>query len=69
MWLLHVVRLTRVQVVTLDLSFISVLKVLPAIAALLPPAGHLVSLIKPQFEARREEVRPPPPPPLCMRVL
>ena len=44
------------QVVTLDLSFISVLAVLPAVAALMAPSAQLVSLIKPQFEARREEV-------------
>lgn len=44
------------DLVTLDLSFISVLTVLPAVAALMAPAAELVSLIKPQFEARREQV-------------
>ncbi len=33
-----------------DLSFISLTKVLPALWPLLQPSGHLVSLIKPQFE-------------------
>mmetsp|Transcript_635 Transcript_635/g.1857 ORF Transcript_635/g.1857 Transcript_635/m.1857 type:complete len:318 (-) Transcript_635:1840-2793(-) len=46
------------QIVTLDLSFISVLMVMPAVVALMPPQAQLVSLIKPQFEARREEVEP-----------
>ncbi|KAI8463596.1 MAG: S-adenosyl-L-methionine-dependent methyltransferase [Monoraphidium minutum] len=42
----------RVDLVTLDLSFISVLKVMPAVAAALRPSGgQLVVLIKPQFEA------------------
>ena len=51
-----------------DVSFISLLKVLPAVLALLDPAAALVALIKPQFEAgprlvgkggvvRRPEVR------------
>lgn len=44
------------QIVTLDLSFISVLTVLPAVTALMAPQSQLLSLIKPQFEARREEV-------------
>ena len=46
----------RPDLVTLDLSFISVLTVLPAVVALLAPAAELVSLIKPQFEARQEQV-------------
>lgn len=45
-----------VDVITLDLSFISVLKVMESVYALLKPAGSLVVLIKPQFEARREQV-------------
>ena len=46
----------RVQIVTLDLSFISLLKVMDAVCDILEPGGDLVALIKPQFEARREEV-------------
>jgi len=42
------------------LSCISVLTVLPAVAALAAPAAQLVSLIKPQFEARREQARASP---------
>ena len=46
----------KVDLVTLDLSFISVLKVMDAVAALLKPDGKLIVLIKPQFEAERHEV-------------
>lgn len=45
-----------VDIVTLDLSFISVLKVMDAIVRALKPAGKLIVLIKPQFEAGRTEV-------------
>lgn len=45
-----------VDLVTLDLSFISVLKVMDAVTKLLKPNGQLVVLIKPQFEAERHEV-------------
>lgn len=45
-----------VDLVTLDLSFISVLKVMPAVVAVLKPEGFLMVLIKPQFEAARHEV-------------
>jgi len=46
----------KIDLVTLDLSFISVLKVMDAVTALLKPEGQLIVLIKPQFEARKEEV-------------
>jgi 23S rRNA (cytidine1920-2'-O)/16S rRNA (cytidine1409-2'-O)-methyltransferase len=42
--------------VTLDLSFISVLKVMPALAAVMAPGAQMVVLIKPQFEAGRAQV-------------
>jgi len=45
-----------VDLVTLDLSFISVLKVMPAVLTLLKNNGQLLILIKPQFEARKEDV-------------
>jgi 23S rRNA (cytidine1920-2'-O)/16S rRNA (cytidine1409-2'-O)-methyltransferase len=44
------------EVVTMDVSFISVRQILPAIVPLLQPAADLVVLVKPQFEAGREEV-------------
>lgn len=46
----------QVQIVTADLSFISLRRVLPALVAACEPGGHLVLLVKPQFEAGRVEV-------------
>ena len=40
----------------MDVSFISVTKVMPAIITLLKPNGRMVILIKPQFEVGRGEV-------------
>ena len=45
------------DVVTMDVSFISLQKVLPAVVRLLKPGGRLIALIKPQFEAGREFVK------------
>ncbi len=45
-----------VDIVTIDVSFISLTKVLPAAVKLLRPGGHLIALIKPQFEAGRKFV-------------
>ena len=42
--------------VTVDVSFISLLKVVPALLAHLDPGGRLLTLIKPQFEVGRELV-------------
>jgi len=44
------------DLVTLDLSFISVGKVLPAVTALLKEEGQVLVLVKPQFEAGPEKV-------------
>jgi len=41
---------------TLDVSFISLTKVLPAVIQVLSPDATLVTLIKPQFEAGRKQV-------------
>ena len=46
----------KVDLATMDLSFISVEKVIPSIARLLKDDGYMLVLIKPQFEARRHEV-------------
>jgi 23S rRNA (cytidine1920-2'-O)/16S rRNA (cytidine1409-2'-O)-methyltransferase len=46
-----------IDIATLDLSFISVLKVMPAVSNLLAPVAQLVILIKPQFEAERHQIR------------
>lgn len=41
---------------TIDVSFISLKLILPALANLLPAGADIVALIKPQFEAGREKV-------------
>jgi len=41
---------------TADVSFISLTKVLPAVVALLRPGADIIALVKPQFEAERDEV-------------
>lgn len=41
---------------TVDVSFISLTKILPAVTRVITLGGHIVSLIKPQFEAGRREV-------------
>ena len=46
-----------VDLVTVDVSFISLRLVLGVVAGWLKPAGEVVALIKPQFEAGRSEVR------------
>jgi 23S rRNA (cytidine1920-2'-O)/16S rRNA (cytidine1409-2'-O)-methyltransferase len=45
-----------IDLVTLDLSFISLLKVMDAVCRVIRDKGALVALIKPQFEAGRHEV-------------
>lgn len=42
--------------IVMDLSFISLTKVLPAVWQFLEPRGILIALVKPQFEAERHEV-------------
>ncbi|MGD9115765.1 MAG: TlyA family RNA methyltransferase [Dehalococcoidia bacterium] len=46
----------KVDLATIDLSFISVQKVIPSVSKLLKDGGYLLVLLKPQFEAKREEV-------------
>ena len=45
-----------VDLVTLDLSFISVLKVMETVCKVLKSNGRLIVLIKPQFEASKHEI-------------
>jgi 23S rRNA (cytidine1920-2'-O)/16S rRNA (cytidine1409-2'-O)-methyltransferase len=45
-----------VSVVTIDVAFISLRHILPALPPFLEPAADIVALVKPQFEAGREEV-------------
>jgi 23S rRNA (cytidine1920-2'-O)/16S rRNA (cytidine1409-2'-O)-methyltransferase len=47
---------STVDVVTIDVSFISLRQILPAVPDLLRPHGDVVALVKPQFEAGRREV-------------
>ena len=42
--------------VTIDVSFISLRHILPVVPPLLEPDGDVVALVKPQFEAQRDEV-------------
>jgi 23S rRNA (cytidine1920-2'-O)/16S rRNA (cytidine1409-2'-O)-methyltransferase len=44
------------DLVTVDVSFISLRLILPVVPALLHPAGLVIALVKPQFEAGRAEV-------------
>ncbi|RMH23628.1 MAG: TlyA family RNA methyltransferase [Acidobacteria bacterium] len=44
------------DLVTVDVSFISLLKVVPALIPHLAPGGRLLLLVKPQFEAGRAQV-------------
>lgn len=44
-----------VELVVVDASFIGLAKLLPALRDLLVPGGHLLALIKPQFEVGRAE--------------
>ena len=44
------------DVVTIDVSFISLRHILPVVPALLAPSGDVIALVKPQFEAGRREV-------------
>jgi 23S rRNA (cytidine1920-2'-O)/16S rRNA (cytidine1409-2'-O)-methyltransferase len=46
----------KVDLATIDLSFISVTKVIPSVAQILKEDGYLVVLVKPQFESRKGEV-------------
>ena len=48
---------SAVDIVVIDVSFISLRQILPVVPPLLRPAADVVALVKPQFEAGREEVR------------
>ena len=46
----------RVKLVVMDLSFISLTKVLPSAFSILEEGGSVISLVKPQYELSRAEV-------------
>jgi 23S rRNA (cytidine1920-2'-O)/16S rRNA (cytidine1409-2'-O)-methyltransferase len=48
----------RFDVVTVDVSFIGLKYILPVIPPLLEPDGRVIALVKPQFEAGRQDVGP-----------
>jgi 23S rRNA (cytidine1920-2'-O)/16S rRNA (cytidine1409-2'-O)-methyltransferase len=49
-------RPSDIKLCTIDVSFISLSKVLPAVYNLLGEKAEVLALIKPQFEAKREQV-------------
>lgn len=46
----------NIDLVTIDVSFISLKKILPVISGLLSSNGRVICLVKPQFEAGRDKV-------------
>ena len=46
----------KVNLATIDVSFISVTRVIPNVIPHLAPSGYVVVLFKPQFEAKKQEV-------------
>ncbi len=47
----------KVDLITIDVSFISLSRIFPVLPPLMQPGADIVTLVKPQFEAGREEVR------------
>jgi len=47
----------KVDLISIDVSFISLARILPVVPPLLRPGADVVALVKPQFEAGRGEVR------------
>jgi 23S rRNA (cytidine1920-2'-O)/16S rRNA (cytidine1409-2'-O)-methyltransferase len=45
-----------IQLVVMDVSFISITKILPAIKKVVAPGTTIISLVKPQFEAGRDQI-------------
>ncbi len=45
-----------IDLATLDLSFISLLKVIERVDSFIKPNGMIIALIKPQFEANRQDI-------------
>ena len=46
----------EIDIATVDVAFISLLKVLPKVLEFLSPRGEVIALIKPQFEVGRKDV-------------
>jgi 23S rRNA (cytidine1920-2'-O)/16S rRNA (cytidine1409-2'-O)-methyltransferase len=47
----------QVDVVTIDVAFISLRHILPSLPPFLAAGAHVVALVKPQFEAGRDEIQ------------
>jgi len=47
---------SNIDIATVDVSFISLLKVIPKVISFLKKNGEIIALIKPQFEAERKDV-------------
>ncbi len=48
--------LEPIELCVMDVSFISILKILPALKQVLSPSAEIIVLVKPQFEAKKEQV-------------
>jgi 23S rRNA (cytidine1920-2'-O)/16S rRNA (cytidine1409-2'-O)-methyltransferase len=48
---------SAVDIVTIDVSFISLRQILPVVPPVLRSRGDVIALVKPQFEAGRSEIR------------
>ena len=46
----------KVDFISIDVAFISLEKILPAVVKLLKDSGEIVALIKPQFEAGKDKI-------------
>lgn len=46
----------KIDIAVIDVSFISLLKVIPRVLELLKPCAEIIALIKPQFEVGRKDV-------------
>lgn len=46
----------EISLAVIDVSFISLLKILPVLQTVLTPDGEIVALVKPQFEAGKDKV-------------
>lgn len=55
-YLTHAEVPDKLDFASVDVSFISLRLILPALRGLLKPTGHVACLVKPQFEAGREKV-------------
>lgn len=45
------------EIVTIDVSFISLGKIIPAVVRMLEPGAMILALVKPQFEAERKDIK------------